>query len=139
MAAWRREAEALLAELGLADAVWTAWGELPAVLPVAAATVVSLIGLDLAPEDRCRVFASLAAAGAPGTVLVVVDHNRPRSAAAALLALIAPPWLQSWSTARRWRRLAQPTAREVQSAGFRVDRLRLAAGERVQIVVASRP
>jgi hypothetical protein len=69
----------------------------------------------------------------PGAPLVVVDHNRPRRwwqrpfAAAALLARGLRPTRASY-----------PTARELDAAGFRVDCLRLADGERTQIVLARR-
>jgi hypothetical protein len=138
MAAWRRETEALLAELlGGFDLAWTDWDTPPP--GGSAATAVSLVGLDPSHEDRHRVFLALAAALAPASVLIVVDHNRPRRMAAALAALAAAPAVPGASPVRRWRRLARPTAREVQAAGFRVERLRFVAGERVQVVIATRP
>jgi len=135
MAAWRREAEALLAEIGLAHVVWVPWGAPP---PSAGAIAVSLLGLDPTSAERGRTFAALAAIVAPGASLVVVDHNRPRSMPAALVALGAAPWLPGCTPSRRWRRLARPTAREIQAAGFRVECLRFVVAERVQIVVAIR-
>jgi voltage-gated potassium channel Kch len=138
MAAWRRETEALLGQLlGGADVLWLGWGSAPGA-DAAGATAVSLIGLDPSPADRRRVFAELAAALAPASVLIVVDHNRPRDMRAALAALAAEPRVPGSSPVECWRRLARPTAREVQAAGFRVEKLRLVAGERVQIVVATR-
>lgn len=138
MAAWRRETEALLAELlGGAGIVWIGWGSSPRAGAIGA-TGVSLIGLDPSPEDRCQVFAALADALEPGSVLVVVDHNRPRRVSAALEALAGAPWVPGGTPGGRWRRLARLTAREVQAAGFRVEKLRLVAGERVQVVVAIR-
>lgn len=98
--------------------------------PVAAA-VVSFLGerADAAARRATlgRVGTRLAAAGR----LVVVDHNRPRRAAARLRAL---PTL--WRRALGAARARYPTAREVAASGFAVERLRLAAGERVQLVVA---
>lgn len=139
MAAWRRETEALLAELlGTADVVWMDWGSVPRG-GVVGATAVSLVGFDPTPEERGGVFAALAAALPPASVLIVIDHNRPRRMSAALAALVSEPALPGASPVRRWQRLARPTAREVQVAGFRVEKLRLVAGERVQVVVATRP
>ena len=76
---------------------------------------------------------ALAARLPSGAPLVVVDHNQPRRAwsralgAAVLLGRGFPP-----SRARH------PTAREVGAHGFAVSALRLACGERVQIVLAHR-
>jgi hypothetical protein len=103
-----------------------------------AALVVSMVGYVVPSEERAATLAALAARFASGRRLIVVDHNRPRSPVSALTALVRPPWVPGWSPFSRWRRLAHPTAREVQAAGFRVDRLRLVAGELVQIVVATR-
>jgi SAM-dependent methyltransferase len=72
----------------------------------------------------------------PGGRLVLVDHNRPRRRWPALLAVVRAPAPPGPSPAARWRRLAHPAAREAQAAGFVVDALRLAAGERVQVVSA---
>ncbi len=139
MAAWRSEAEVLIAELlGPGNVAWVPWG---ALVPIAgaAAVAVSLVGRATDVEERHGVFTGIAAALAPGAALVVVDHNRPRTVPAAAWAVVASPRVPGWTPARRWRRLAQPTAREVQAAGFRVERLRLVAGERVQVIVARRP
>ena len=136
MSAWRRESDALLAELfGGAGLAWIAWDARP---PDRAPIAVSLIGLDPAPDERRRVFASLAAALNPGRVLIVADHNRPRRLTDALVAVVAAPRVPGSTPRERWKRLGRPTAREVQTAGFRVEKLRLVAGERVQIVVATR-
>ncbi len=139
MAAWRRQTEALLDELlGGVGGVWLDWGREPRT-GGGGATVVSIVGLDPSPEERRRVLSGLAAVLAPDSRLIVVDHNRPRRMAAALAALAASPSVPGASPAARWRRLACPTAREVQAAGFRVEQLRFVAGERVQVVVATRP
>ncbi len=87
---------------------------------------------------RAALLAELARVCVPGGALVAVDHNRPRRRAAAFVALLAPPRPAGRTLVARWRRLARPTAREVRAAGFVVERLRLAAGERVQIVFARR-
>jgi hypothetical protein len=51
---------------------------------------------------------------------------------------VAAPRPAGVTPAIRWRRLAYPTAREIRAAGFVIERLRLAAGERVQVVWARR-
>jgi hypothetical protein len=67
----------------------------------------------------------------PGAPLVAVDHNQPRVwwrrllGALVLLARGQPP-----------ARARHPVARELQARGFTVERLRLASGERVQLVLA---
>jgi hypothetical protein len=97
-----------------------------------------MVGCAPASEERAAALAVLASRFTPAGRLIVVDHNRPRQRVAALAALARTPWVPGWSPAARWVRLAHPTAREVQAAGFRVDRLRLVASERVQIVIATR-
>ncbi len=137
MPSWRREAAAVIArEVGpLADP----WLECGDAMPTGRSrVVVSMIGHQAPPSRRSAVMRDLARGIDPGGVAVVVDHNRPRRLAAALGALVAPPWVPGVTPDARWRRLAQPTARDLQAAGFRVDRLRLVAGERVQIVIATR-
>ena len=99
---------------------------------------LSLVELDPTPDERHRVFGALAAALVPERVLIVADHNRPRRMVDALRAIVARPLVPGSTPSERWQRLARPTAREVQAAGFRVERLRLVAGERVQIVVSRR-
>lgn len=97
---------------------------------------VSFLG-NASPAARRRALLAEAARvlAAAGT-LVVVDHNRPRRRLAAMVAVGAPPRPPGGTPAAAWRRLAWPTAREVRGAGLVVDRLRLAAGERVQVVFA---
>ena len=139
MPSWRREADALIAdELGVEPVRWIPWGAPPPTELPYAALVVAMVGRAPASEERAAALAALAPRFAPAGRLIVVDHNRPRHWAAALAALARTPWVPGWSPAARWGRLAHPTAREVQTAGFRVDRLRLVAGERVQIVIATR-
>jgi hypothetical protein len=135
--AWRREAAAVIAgELGPLDAPWVEWGER---LPTERSPIVlSLVGHRAPASERSAGLHALAAGLTPAGVAVVVDHNRPRRILAALGALVRWPWVPGSSPLARWRRLAYPTAREVQAAGLRVERLRLVAGERVQIVIATR-
>jgi len=77
--------------------------------------------------------ALLAARLPAGAVLVVVDHNQPRTwwrRALGMLVLGArgfPPM-----------RARYPTAREIAARGFEVERLRLLDGERLQLVRARR-
>jgi hypothetical protein len=83
--------------------------------------------------DRPRRLDAVAARLRSGAVLVVVDHNQPRAwwrraIAAALLALRGLPPA----------RARHPVAREAAAHGFAIERLRLAAGERVQLVLARR-
>jgi hypothetical protein len=138
--AWRREAEVLVAaELGASDVRWVEWGDLaPSAGTALPRIVLSAVGHAAPADERARVFRDLALAVVAGGVAVVVDHNRPRRLPAALVALVGAPWVPGASPAARWRRLAHPTAREVQAAGFRVERMRFVAGERVQVVVATR-
>ena len=138
MPLWRREAEAVIAAtLGRADACWIEWTQaLPADGSRLPRLVLSLVGHTPPSADRIRMLGAIGGMLAPGSTLVVVDHNRPRRASAAVAAVLGAPRVPGASPATRWRRLAYPTAREVQGAGFRVDRLRFAAGERLQLVFA---
>ena len=121
MPAWRRDVDAVIArELGGA----------------ARAVTVSFVGRTTSVEARRRTIADAAGGLDTDGTLVVVDHNRPRRRLAALAALVRAPWIPGVTPGARWRRQARPTARELQDAGFRVERLRLAAGERVQVVFA---
>jgi SAM-dependent methyltransferase len=110
----------------------------PLVLPMADGSVGALtlwlLGERGAAEVRAALLGELARVCAPGGVLVAVDHNRPRRRWAALRAVVAAPRPAGGTPAARWRRLAYPTAREIRAAGFVIERLRLAAGERVQVV-----
>jgi SAM-dependent methyltransferase len=142
--AWQREAEALIAgALGgppevTIEAGAAAGGPLPFRDGEAARAVLSFVGCAPAPAARRALLAEAGRVLAPGGALAVVDHNRPRRRLAALAALAGPPRVPGRSPAARWRRLAYPTAREVQAAGLGVECLRLAARERVQVVVARR-
>jgi hypothetical protein len=99
----------------------------------AAAALVSFVGARTSPELRRRTLEALRGRLAVDAPLVLVDHNQPRQwwrrPIAALLLVVRgmPP-----SRAR------YPAARELDGAGFRVERLELADGERVQIVRARR-
>jgi hypothetical protein len=117
-------------------------GALGDVLPFAdgSLSAVSLTLLDWrSAHGSCRpLLTELRRVLARDGQLVVVDHNRPRGRIAALAALLRTPAPAGASPQARWRRLAHPVAREAQAAGFVVESLRLAAGERVQVVSALR-
>jgi len=163
---WRREVEALVgpvaapsgAVIRLAGGViW--WRRADAATPILAAdreersaattlpfddgslawSALSFVGDASRPDVRRALLGEVARVLAPGAVLAVIDHNRPRRRAAALAATIRPPRPRPRSVRGAWRRLAYPTAREVSASGFIIDRLSLVAGERVQVVVAHRP
>jgi hypothetical protein len=101
--------------------------------PRAAAALVSFVGARTAAELRRRTLEAVRGRLPADAPLVLVDHNQPRQwwrrvlGAAALVVRGFPP-----SRAR------YPAARELDGAGFRVERLELAAGERVQVVRARR-
>lgn len=101
--------------------------------PVAAAALVSFHGARTPAELRRRTLDAVRARLSPDAPLVLVDHNQPRQwwrrplAALVLVARGLPP-----------SRGRYPAARELDAAGFRVERLELAAGERVQVVRARR-
>jgi hypothetical protein len=99
----------------------------------AAAAVCDLRGEPADPVSRRTRLAALAARLPDGSRMVAVDHNQPRAvwrrviAAAVLLARGHGP-----------ARARQPVARDVQAEGFSVERLCLADGERIQLVVGRR-
>jgi SAM-dependent methyltransferase len=99
---------------------------------------VSFLGDPSPPAVRRALLAELARVLAPAGTLVVVDHNRPRRRLAAIAAVAMSPRPPGATPAAAWRRLGYPVAREAHAAGFVVDRLRLAAGERVQVISARR-
>jgi len=101
--------------------------------PVAAAALVSFLGARTPAELRRRTLDAVRVRLSPGAPLVLIDHNRPRQwwrrpLAALLLAARGLPPVRG----------RYPAARELDAAGFRVERLCLAAGERVQVVLARR-
>ena len=110
-----------------------------AALPFADASVgwlvLSFLGDASAGRRRAAVLADVARVTTRSATIVVVDHNRPRRLLDALVAVVRQP---RPPLVRAWHRLAYPTARELRAAGFVVDRLRLAMGERIQVVVAHR-
>lgn len=111
----------------------------PVALPFApgaiATLAVSFVGDASTPHARRALLDQACRAVRPGGTLVVIDHNRPRRRLAALVALARSPRLRG-SPSARWRRQGHPVAREARDCGLTVERLRLAVGERVQIVIA---
>ena len=99
--------------------------------PVAA--VVAFLGAPARPADRQRALRDLQTRLPADATLVLVDHNQPRAAWRRVLASLA--LLATGLSAARGR---YPAARELAALGFRVERLSLAAGERVQLVRARR-
>jgi hypothetical protein len=98
-----------------------------------AAAVVAFLGARASPQERQATLRAVGHRLAPGAQLVLVDHNQPRSAwrrAVALLPLAAA----GLSPARA----RYPAARELAVLGFLVERLRLACGERIQLISARR-
>jgi hypothetical protein len=99
----------------------------------ARAAVIVLLAERGEPAARAQWLASVAHRLSPGAPVVLVDHNQPRApwrrvpAGLALVARGLPP-----------RRARYPAARELAAAGFTIDCLRLAAGERIQLVRAHR-
>ena len=111
-------------------------GRLPLDDASQATVLVSFVGSALPAAERRRLLGDARRVLAPEGRLLVVDHNRPRRRLAALAALVASPAPPGGSPGARWRRLAYTTAREVQDSGVVIEALRLAAGERVQLVIA---
>ncbi len=114
----------------------------PDALPIRRASIawlgVSFLGERTESRLRHGFVAELARVLAPAGTLLVVDHNRPRWRLAAIAAVAMSPRPPGATPAAAGRRLAYPVAREAHAAGFVVDRLRLAAGERVQVISARR-
>jgi hypothetical protein len=99
----------------------------------AAGAIASFLGAAAPPAARRATLVAVRDRLPPGARLVRLDHNQPRSwwqravGVAALALRGLPP-----------ARARYPAARELASLGLDVERLRLAQGERVQLVVARR-
>jgi len=98
-----------------------------------AAAVVAFLGTPARPADRQRALRELQSRLLPDATLVLVDHNQPRAMWRRVLATVA--LVATGLGAARGR---YPAARELAALGFRIERLTLAAGERVQLVRARR-
>ena len=98
-----------------------------------AGAVCVLLGARVDPAARAATWRTIAARLAAGAPLVVVDHNQPRVAWRRVAGAIALA-LRGFAPSRA----RHPVAREVRDHGFTIERLRLADGERVQLVLARR-
>jgi len=98
-----------------------------------AGAVVAFLGGPARPADRQALLRALEARLPAGAPLVLLDHNQPRACWRRALALghLAAAGLGP-------ARGRYPAARELAALGFAVERLRLACGERVQLVAARR-
>lgn len=101
---------------------------------VACGALCSFVGERVDARGRRARLDALARRLPPGAPLVVIDHNQPRqwwgrALGGSLLILrgLGPA------------RARHPTARELRAHGFVVSCLRLACGERVQLVLTSTP
>ena len=98
-----------------------------------AGAIVVFVGAPAEPAGRQALLAGLRAELSPAAPLVLVDHNQPRRWCARALAALRlaagglPP-----------ARARYPAARELVALGFTVECLRLARGERLQLVRARR-
>src|SRR5206468_890134 len=99
--------------------------------PVAA--VVAFLGLPARPAARQRTLRDLQTRLPLDAPLVLVDHNQPRAAWRRALATLTLAGARLGPARGRY-----PAARELAALGFRVDRLALVPGERVQLVLARR-
>jgi hypothetical protein len=120
--------------LGAYDGTLALLGPGSAAPDAAGAAVVSFVGAVADPVARRAQLERLRLVLPAGAPLVVVDHNQPRRLGARLVgaALLIVRGLPPV-------RARYPAARELAAAGFAVERLRLAHGERVQLVVARVP
>ena len=99
-----------------------------------AAGIVSFLGAPAHPADRQAALRALARRLPAGAPLVLVDHNQPRVLWRRGLGIVALAAARLAPSRARY-----PAARELAALGFTVERLRLACGERVQLVLARRP
>jgi hypothetical protein len=99
----------------------------------AGAAIASFLGAAVPPAARRATLVALRDRLPPGAPLVLLDHNQPRSWWRRALGVVALA-LRGLPPARA----RYPAARELAALGLDVERLRLAQGERVQLVVARR-
>ena len=97
----------------------------------AAAAVITFLGASAVPAERQALLASLAGQLQAGAPVVLLDHNQPRTWWRRALG-VATLALRGLGPARA----RYPAARELAALGLEVERLRLARGERVQLVAA---
>jgi hypothetical protein len=118
----RRLRSAIAARVSVADDGMAATG-----------AVCAFVGLSADPAARRACLNLLTERLSSGAPVVLVDHNRPRRVAAQLVGVLA-----LLARGRAPSRAAYPAARELRAEGFVIDRLRLAAGERIQLIRAHR-
>ena len=98
-----------------------------------AAAIVTFLGARDDPTSWQASLASLRSRLAHGAPIVLIDHNQPRAWWRRVLG-VATLAIRGFGPARA----RYPAARELATLGLDVERLRLACGERVQLVVARR-
>jgi hypothetical protein len=98
-----------------------------------AGAVVAFLDLPARPHERQQTLHALRSRLENDAPLVLVDHSQPRARWRRPLAALA-----LGRAGLRPSRARYPAARELAALGFRVECLRLACGERVQLVLARR-
>jgi len=98
-----------------------------------AGAIVTFLGARDGPVARQACLARLRSSLERGAPLVLIDHNQPRAWWRRIVGAIALA-MRGLDPARA----RYPVARELAALGLDVERLRLACGERVQLVVARR-
>src|SRR5262249_48159828 len=99
----------------------------------AAAAIVTFLGAAADPAARQTLLAGLRARLAADTPIVLIDHNQPRTWRRRVRGAVALAMRGLGPARARY-----PAARELAALGLEVVRLRLARGERVQLVLARR-
>ncbi len=100
---------------------------------VPAAALVALLGMPVDVGARQTILAALGRRLPPDGFLVLLDHNQPRTWRGRLMGIAGLAFRGLGPARARY-----PAARELAALGFRVERLRLACAERVQLVLARR-
>ena len=100
---------------------------------IPAAAVIAFLGTSASPSERQATIGRLRDRLPAGAPVVVIDHNQPRTPWQRALSL--PSLLVSGLTPARAR---YPVAQELATHGFAIRSLRLANGERFQLVSAIR-
>jgi hypothetical protein len=95
--------------------------------------VMVFLGAAVDPASRQSELRGLEHRLPVGAPLLLVDHNQPRA-----LWRRVPAWVRLALGGIGPARARYPAARELATLGFAVERLRLARGERVQLVLARR-
>jgi len=98
-----------------------------------AAAVVAFLRMPARPAERQWTLRDLQARLDAHAPLLLVDHNQPRRWGRRLLATLALAGARLGPARGRY-----PAARELAALGFRIDRLALDAGERIQLVLGRR-